>query len=168
MNLNLLEFVIWTISSCPYHKKIRKDTENKGIQGGKTSSSNICIEILSYSWDIYHTYESYYDGLKIKCNCQFYVGKLLYINEGHKLSLQYHEEKEETVLVVSGTLEITVGGHGRRGISTLKLSEGETYHVTPGTIHRFAATCGTNVVLAEVSTNYLDDVVRLEDDYDRE
>ena len=97
-----------------------------------------------------------------------YVGKLLYINEGHKLSLQYHEEKEETILVVSGTLEITVGGHGRRGISTLKLSEGETYHVTPGTIHRFAATCGTNVVLAEVSTNYLDDVVRLEDDYDRE
>ena len=97
-----------------------------------------------------------------------YVGKLLYINEGHKLSLQYHEEKEETILVISGTLEITVGGHGRRGISTLKLSEGETYHVTPSTIHRFAATCGTNVVLAEVSTNYLDDVVRLEDDYDRE
>lgn len=96
-----------------------------------------------------------------------YVGKLLYINEGHKLSLQYHEEKEETILVISGTLEITVGGHGRRGISTLKLSEGETYHVTPGTIHRFAATCGTNVVLAEVSTNHLDDVVRLEDDYDR-
>ena len=93
-----------------------------------------------------------------------YVGKLLYINEGHKLSLQ----KEETILVISGTLEIVVGGHGRRGISTLKLSEGDTYHVTPGTIHRFAATCGTNVVLAEVSTNYLDDVVRLEDDYDRE
>ena len=97
-----------------------------------------------------------------------YVGKLLYINEGHKLSLQYHEKKEETILVISGTLEIVVGGHGRRGISTLKLSEGDTYHVTPGTIHRFAATCGTNVVLAEVSTNYLDDVVRLEDDYDRE
>ena len=97
-----------------------------------------------------------------------YVGKLLYINEGHKLSLQYHEKKEETILVISGTLEVTVSGHGRRGISNLKLSEGETYHVTPNTIHRFAATCGTNVVLAEVSTNHLDDVVRLEDDYDRE
>jgi mannose-6-phosphate isomerase-like protein (cupin superfamily) len=97
-----------------------------------------------------------------------YVGKLLYINEGHKLSLQYHEEKEETILVISGTLEVMISGHGRRGISNLKLSEGETYHVTPNTIHRFAATCGTNVVLAEVSTNHLDDVVRLEDDYDRE
>ena len=99
---------------------------------------------------------------------QDYVGKLLYINEGHKLSLQYHEEKEETILVISGELEITVSDHGRRGVSVLKLSEGETYHVTPGTIHRFAATLGTNVVLAEVSTNHLDDVVRLEDDYDRE
>ena len=96
-----------------------------------------------------------------------YVGKLLYINEGHKLSLQYHEQKEETILVVSGELELTVSGQGRRGISTLKLSEGDTYHVMPHTIHRFAATLGSNVVLAEVSTNHLDDVVRLEDDYDR-
>jgi len=97
-----------------------------------------------------------------------YVGKLLYINEGCKLSLQYHEQKEETILVVAGELEVTVSGHGRRGISTLKLSEGDTFHITPTTIHRFAATLGTNVVLAEVSTNHLDDVVRLEDDYDRE
>jgi len=97
-----------------------------------------------------------------------YVGKLLYINEGHKLSLQYHEEKEETILVVSGQLELFVSGNLRKGLQTLKLSEGDTFHVKPGTIHRFAATLGTNVVLAEVSTNYLDDVVRLEDDYDRD
>ena len=97
-----------------------------------------------------------------------YVGKLIYINEGHRLSLQYHEQKEETILVVSGELELTVSGQGRRGISTLKLSAGDTFHVKPGMIHRFAATCGSNVVLTEVSTNDLDDVVRLEDDYDRE
>lgn len=97
-----------------------------------------------------------------------YVGKLLYINEGHKLSLQYHEQKEETILVVAGNLEVFVSDNERRGISVLKLSEGDTYHVRPHTIHRFSATLGTNVVLAEVSTNYLNDVVRLEDDYDRE
>jgi mannose-6-phosphate isomerase-like protein (cupin superfamily) len=96
-----------------------------------------------------------------------YVGKLLYINEGHQLSLQFHEKKEETILVIEGTLELFVSDHGRQGVSTLKLTAGDTFHVTPGTIHRFAATQGTNVVLAEVSTNYLDDVVRLEDDYDR-
>jgi len=97
-----------------------------------------------------------------------YVGKLIYINEGHKLSLKYHQEKEETILVISGELELTISGHARLGMSTLRLSEGDTFHVTPGTIHRFSATLGTNVVLAEVSTNYLDDVVRLEDDYDRD
>ena len=96
-----------------------------------------------------------------------YVGKLLYINEGHKLSLQYHEQKEETILVVSGQLELFISGNERKGMQTLNLGEGDTFHVTPNTIHRFAATLGTNVVLAEVSTNYLDDVVRLEDDYDR-
>ena len=96
-----------------------------------------------------------------------YVGKLLYINEGHKLSLRYHEQKEETILVVSGQLELFISGNERKGMQTLNLGEGDTFHVTPNTIHRFAATLGTNVVLAEVSTNYLDDVVRLEDDYDR-
>ena len=97
-----------------------------------------------------------------------YVGKLIYINEDQRLSLQYHEQKEKTILVVSGDLELTVSGHGRRGISTLKLSAGDTFHVKPGMIHRFAATCGSNVVLTEVSTNNLNDVIRLEDDYDRE
>ena len=96
-----------------------------------------------------------------------YVGKLIYINEGHKLSLQYHEEKEETILVISGMLEVVVSGHERMGISSLKLCEGDTYHVAPGIIHRFSASLGTNVGLTEVSTNHLDDVIRLEDDYDR-
>ena len=96
-----------------------------------------------------------------------YVGKLLYINEGSKLSLQYHEQKEETILVISGQLELFTSGNERKGLQTVRLGEGDTFHVKPNTIHRFAATLGTNVVLAEVSTNYLDDVVRLEDDYDR-
>ena len=43
-----------------------------------------------------------------------YVGKLLYINEGHQLSLQYHEKKEETILVVEGTLELFVSDHGKK------------------------------------------------------
>jgi len=96
-----------------------------------------------------------------------YVGKLIYINEGSKLSLQYHEQKEETILVISGELELFVSGNQRKGLQTIRLGEGDTFHVKPSIIHRFSATLGTSVVLAEVSTNYLDDVVRLEDDYDR-
>ena len=48
-----------------------------------------------------------------------------------------------------------------------RLTQGEALHIKPGQIHRFAAMEG-NVDLIEVSTNHLDDVVRLEDDYQRE
>ena len=90
-----------------------------------------------------------------------YVGKLLHITSGNRLSRQYHNVKEETVYVLSGTL-YNYDGDGR----VQRLKAGESFHVKPGQIHRFAAMEG-NVELIEVSTNHLDDVVRLEDDYQR-
>ena len=97
-----------------------------------------------------------------------YVGKTLFIKEGSRLSLQYHEQKEETIMVLSGRLEMVVSrARNKGGMETLILEEGETFHVRPHTIHRFCATQGTDVTLVEVSTNYLEDVVRVEDDYDR-
>lgn len=96
-----------------------------------------------------------------------YVGKLIYIDEGKRLSLQLHEIKEETILVLEGKLEVITANHGRKGFDILQLNVGDSYHVRPHTVHRFCATLGTPVVLAEVSTNYIEDVVRLEDDYDR-
>jgi len=93
-----------------------------------------------------------------------YVGKYLHIKAGHRLSLQYHERKEETIRVISGTLLLETGTG--ENLNTLKLSQGEVFHVTPRTIHRFCAT-DVDVVLVEVSTPELDDVVRLVDDYSR-
>jgi mannose-6-phosphate isomerase-like protein (cupin superfamily) len=90
-----------------------------------------------------------------------YVGKLLHINAGHRLSLQYHELKEETIYVVSGTLYI-YDGEGR----ITKLNPGHSFHVKPLQIHRFGAN-ESAVEIMEVSTPHLDDVVRLEDDYGR-
>ena len=94
-----------------------------------------------------------------------YVGKYLYIDRGHRLSKQYHEKKEETIRVISGILilEIGDGPHHR----VLHLEPGETYHVAPLTVHRFGADVHDDVVLVEVSTPELDDVVRLSDDYSR-
>jgi len=92
---------------------------------------------------------------------QDYVGKLLHINAGHRLSLQYHKTKEETVYVLSGILY----NYDEYGNIT-KFTKGQTYHVTPGAIHRFGAN-ESHVELMEVSTNHLDDVVRLADDYKR-
>ena len=92
---------------------------------------------------------------------QDYVGKLLHINAGHRLSLQYHEIKEETVYVLSGTLYV----YDDKG-SITKLLPDESFHVKPGQVHRFGAN-ESSVQIMEVSTNHLDDVVRLADDYKR-
>ena len=96
-----------------------------------------------------------------------YVGKLLHINEGERLSLQYHRIKEETIYVVEGVLELVLEEGSRRDMHSVFLQPGDTFHITPLTIHRFAATQGTDVKVMEVSTIELDDVVRIEDDYSR-
>jgi len=90
-----------------------------------------------------------------------YVGKILHIKAGHRLSKQYHETKEETVYVLSGILY----NYEEDGTIT-KVLPGESFHVNVGQIHRFGAN-ESNVEIVEVSTAYLEDVVRLEDDYDR-
>lgn len=101
---------------------------------------------------------------KIWANTDRYVGKLLVINPGHKLSKQYHEIKDETIYVLEGQLSLEIGDE-EPDISILE--PGEAYHVEPLTIHRFVAT-DKGCTLLEVSTPELEDVVRLEDDYDRE
>ncbi len=92
-----------------------------------------------------------------------YVGKVLHINKGHRLSRQYHEKKEETIRVMQGVLTIETGNGPQH---SWKYGPGSVFHVTPGTIHRFCAP-DNDVEIMEVSTPELNDVVRLEDDYSR-
>jgi len=102
------------------------------------------------------------------CSEDGYVGKILFIKAGHKLSFQYHEEKEETILVKSGILHLVTEGfvNNPEKRKTIKLSPGETFHIPPFYTHRFMAK-ESNVELVEVSTKQLEDVIRLEDDYGR-
>jgi len=93
-----------------------------------------------------------------------YVGKLIYIYKGHQLSRQYHEIKEETIMVATGTLCLELGQG--ENIEKYDMKNGENFHVVPGCVHRFCAPYG-DVEIIEVSTPHLDDVVRLEDDYKR-
>ena len=92
-----------------------------------------------------------------------YVGKVLHIKAGHALSLQYHNRKDETILVWSGRLlfEMRSGG----AVRTWEMGGGDRVHVPPGTVHRMTAIEDCDVI--EVSTPELDDVVRLEDRYGR-
>ena len=92
-----------------------------------------------------------------------YVGKILHIDAGHALSLQYHNRKDETILLWEGRLRFEIGrGEDAR---VWEMTAGERVHVTPGTVHRMTAI--DDCTLVEVSTPELDDVVRLEDRYGR-
>ena len=96
-----------------------------------------------------------------------YVGKILFIKKGHRLSRQYHKIKEETIMVLDGTLMLEAGPYTKGGdIKRHVLEPGGIFHVSPGTIHRFCAE-KNDVRLVEVSTTEISDVVRLEDDYRR-
>lgn len=88
-----------------------------------------------------------------------YVGKMLHIVAGESLSLQYHERKEETILLQSGRMQLTLGD------DVIELAPGDRAHIKPGMVHRMTALATCDVI--EVSTPELDDVVRLEDRYGR-
>jgi mannose-6-phosphate isomerase len=93
-----------------------------------------------------------------------YVGKILHIDAGHALSLQYHQRKDETLYLLAGTLDLEVGDD-ERALQTIVLQPGESVHVWPGRRHRLTARTTCDVL--EVSTPELDDVVRLSDRYGR-
>ena len=92
-----------------------------------------------------------------------YVGKILHIDEGEQLSLQYHEVKDETLYVSSGQLELELK-EGDELVAHV-MNPGDSQHIPPGTVHRMRALSTCDVF--EVSTPHLDDVVRIEDRYGR-
>jgi len=92
-----------------------------------------------------------------------YVGKLIHVNAGEALSLQYHNIKDETIYLHSGRLLFEIEEDGR--LTQREMSPGESVHVTPKTVHRMTAIEDSDIF--EVSTPELDDVVRIEDRYGR-
>jgi mannose-6-phosphate isomerase len=94
-----------------------------------------------------------------------YVGKILHVNRGHRLSLQYHERKDETSYVFSGRL-ILVQGESPDALSERVVSVGDVWHNQPGMIHTIEALEDSDVL--EASTPHLEDVVRISDNYGRE
>jgi mannose-6-phosphate isomerase-like protein (cupin superfamily) len=94
-----------------------------------------------------------------------YVGKILVIETGKRLSLQRHAIKDETILVMSGRLRLTLEGDDG-AVEQEEMGPGDHRRVVTGRIHRYEAI--ERCELIEVSTPELDDVIRLEDDYGRE
>ena len=92
-----------------------------------------------------------------------YVGKLIHVNAGHALSLQYHNVKDETIYLQAGRLLMEVQEEGT--LVGREMQPGEAIHITPKTTHRMIAISDCDIF--EVSTPELHDVVRLEDRYGR-
>jgi mannose-6-phosphate isomerase-like protein (cupin superfamily) len=93
-----------------------------------------------------------------------YLGKIIHVKKGEALSLQYHERKDEWLLLSEGAVDIEIGGL-EGTLDKVRMREGDSVHLPPRTRHRITAVEDADIF--EVSTPEIDDVVRLEDRYGR-
>jgi mannose-6-phosphate isomerase-like protein (cupin superfamily) len=96
---------------------------------------------------------------------EHYAGKMIIVEPGHRLSLQYHHQKDETSYLVSGRL-LLVQADPTGALVETEIGPGHGWRNTPGLVHTIEAIERATVL--EVSTPHLDDVVRLDDRYGRE
>jgi mannose-6-phosphate isomerase-like protein (cupin superfamily) len=94
-----------------------------------------------------------------------YVGKLLFVRAGEALSLQFHNEKDESWYVQSGRVELELSAAGDAVLNSEIVGPGACFHFPAGTVHRVTALEDATIV--EASTPELEDIVRLEDRYGR-
>lgn len=92
-----------------------------------------------------------------------YIGKIIVIFGGKRLSYQYHRQKDETIFLLEGLLEVEFEAEGKR--KKVLLKPGESFRNPPAQKHRYIAK--EDCKLVEVSTPHMEDVVRLEDDFGR-
>ncbi len=92
------------------------------------------------------------------------MAKILHVNQGQRCSLQYHEQKEEVLVLTNGRAKI-IYGSDRNNLSEEEMEKDKGYLITPGLIHRFQAI--TDCDIFESSTPEKGTTFRLEDDYQR-
>jgi mannose-6-phosphate isomerase len=93
-----------------------------------------------------------------------YAGKILHVERGHRLSLQFHERKDESCYLLSGQL-LLIRGPSPEQLNESVLDAGAVWRNQPGDVHTIEALEDSDVL--EVSTPDLDDVIRLTDNYGR-
>ena len=109
-------------------------------------------------------------GREIKfAHTAHYVGKILEVMAGEALSVQYHRQKVETMHVLEGTGRMVLyvmDEDGEPSVTSItKMEVSDTFHIPPHQIHRIIA--DTDMKIVEVSTNHLNDLIRLQDRYER-
>ena len=123
----------------------------------KSESGRVPVDIVPKPWG--HE--------KIWARSDRYVGKIIHINAGHELSVQFHEKKDETIHLLSGEIVYRVqrDPSNQDLLDDVRLQIGESFRIAPGTVHQMVAVTDCDVL--EVSPPEVDDVVRLSDRYGR-
>ena len=93
-----------------------------------------------------------------------YLGKVIHVNQGEALSLQYHEAKDETLLMTLGTMDLELEDEAGE-LRVHRMKTGDCIRIIPGRKHRMVAV--EDCEFFEVSSPEINDVVRLEDRYGR-
>ncbi len=149
------------------HDTLRHDTQ---IRGGPVTQDTIDPAAQAPQAGIYRAarqdkpwgHELIFAAIEGK-----YVGKIIQVEAGHSLSLQFHREKEETISVLTGDA-LMLHGPAADQLTEQRFGPGDTIHLPPGVLHRVTAV--TDVTFVESSTaprGWREDVVRLEDAYGR-
>jgi len=130
----------------------------KAKQSEKGKSGRVRVETVAKPWG--HE--------KVWARSDRYVGKIIHINAGHELSVQFHRKKDETIHLLSGEIVYRVqrDPSDQTRLDDVRLQVGESFRIAPGTVHQMIAVTDCDVL--EVSTPETDDVVRLSDRYGRE
>ena len=88
-----------------------------------------------------------------------YNGKILHVNAGARCSLQYHDQKTETLTLIRGKAKLLIDNEG------FEMETDKGYLINPGQKHRYSAITDCDIV--EHSTPEIGNTIRLEDDYSR-
>lgn len=92
------------------------------------------------------------------------VGKIIHIKAGCRLSFQYHDEKEETGVLISGQAHFLLED-AKGNLKEINMEPHKGYRVLPFQKHRYIAI--TDCDIFETSTPEKGNTIRLEDDYKR-
>lgn len=93
-----------------------------------------------------------------------YMGKLLHINKDARLSLQYHDQKQESWFIINGRGKV-IWDNDKGELIETELQKGQGYTCCIGQRHRLAGITDCDII--EVSTSEIGTTFRLEDDYKR-
>ncbi len=93
-----------------------------------------------------------------------YMGKILHINKGARLSLQVHDKKQESYWLLNGECDLIIENK-EKNLITLHMEKGRGYTTIVGQKHRHIAVTDCDIV--EVSTPEIGTTMRLEDDFNR-